>query len=241
MLLLDGLEKMYTAAKEYDVDVVNCTKNYNMSEDGIKLTPVNLRVNTTNEIIVEEDLEWRVKGQLRCIFGDTNWRRLIKTSFLLEKRLFFPEAVKRCEDVVWTYGLLFNAEKVLYLPNACYLYRLSEASLTRRNRTSLQVINSRMSTVIDGTQWLGKIIAGVHFFEQNPEYKYTILEHLINRMFWRCFNHTFKFSQFDIYESIKDEFGEKFGKNDVLVAELCSLINAQKKELHKLNEQLKTK
>ena len=67
------------------------------------------------------------------------------------------------------------------------------------------------------------------------------LKNLLNDMFKRLLVHSQekKWSAKAIYDAVKQGFSEKLGKHDVLVSELCSLIDAQLREIVKLEKQLK--
>ena len=230
MLLLNGLETMYSTAKQFDVDIVDSTRNYRMSNDGKNLTPVNLKATTpNNKPILESNLEWRVQGLLADRFSWAPWRRLLRREFLIDNELFFPENLRRCEDEVWTHGLLFYAKKIIHIPLALYLYRLSEGSITYSKRTPLQNINSRMDNIFHDLQWIENVMNRVPYFEEHPEYRYAILEHSTQRFFIKLFKSSLKVSSADMYTSMKREFGENFGEYAVLVPVLCTLINKYQK------------
>lgn len=236
LILTSGLEQMYRAAKFFDVEVVNTTRSYKMSNDGKELTPVNLRPTAPkNESILEKNLEWRVEGILADKFSWAPWRRLLQRNFLIENELFFPEKLRRCEDEIWTHGLLFCAKKIIHTPIAAYFYRLSEQSITRIKRTHLQNINSRIDNIIHDLQWIDKFMSKIPFFEENPHYRYAILEHSTQRFFLKLFDSSLKVSSTDIYKSIKQEFGKNFGEYDIVVPVFCTLINKYQKIIAKNN------
>ena len=98
-----------------------------------------------------------------------------------------------------------------------------------------------MITVIDGIKWIDDIMNRVDFFNQNPQYRYKILEDFTFNIFNRLFMYTQKqnCSTSDFCSAVKEGFGEKLGKYDVLVAELCALLDAQRRKVYVLNEKIK--
>ena len=178
LILTDGLERLYRIAKTFDVDFVNLTKSYEMSDDGKSLSPVHLRLTRLiNEPILENNLEWRVKALLKYHYTIwAPWRRLIRRKFLIENEIFFPENLIISEDRLWTYCLLFYAKKIIHVPMAITLYRLSETSITKSERTPLQRINLGINTVIQGIEWINNVMDKVPFFSENPQYRYAVLE-----------------------------------------------------------------
>ncbi len=249
LLLLNGLERMYTTAKQFDVDVVNSSKNYELSTDAQSMIPVNLTKTTPKNIpILEHNLEWRVQGLLADKFYWAPWRRLLRREFLIENDIFFPEEFKRCEDEIWTHGLLFCAKEIIHIPLGVYVYRMSDSSITRSRQTNLQNINIRINNIINGLQWIAHITEKVPFFKDNPQYHYAILEHSTQRFLNRLFKSSLKVSSSDMFMSIKREFGKDFGKYDVAVPVLCTMlstcqktIDRNKTRIAELEEQLKAK
>ncbi len=67
------------------------------------------------------------------------------------------------------------------------------------------------------------------FFQQNPQYRYAVLEKFTHTMFDYFLNDSFQLPPFAVYEAIKQEFGDKFGEQDVLVSALCTLVNTQQR------------
>lgn len=235
LILLNSLEKMYTTAEKFNAEIVNMRGFYMMREDAQELYPVQLKsvVSDEEEFLIDDDLAWRTEKMIDGNFYDTVSLRLFLRDFLIDKRIFFPENVKRCEDVVWKYGSLLLAKRIVHLPFVNYFYRMAPNSLTRQKRTPAEYINSRMTTIIDGIKYIDGIINRVDFLRQNPQYRYAIFDEFMNDMFKRLFvqSNKRKWSAVAIYEAVKQEFGEKLDRYDILVAELCSLIDAQQREL----------
>ena len=249
LILPSGLEEIYTVAKRFDVDVVNSTKSYRMSNDGKTLTPHNLRLTRPNdESILEYNLEWRFKGLLMDKFAWAPWRRLLRREFLIENNLFFPENIRRNEDEIWTMGLLFRAKRILHIPLPIVLYRLSDNSITRIKRTPVQNVISRIDNIIHHLKWLNDILGKIPFFIENPDHLYAILEYSTKKYLVRIFKECRKVSPTDMYLAIKQEFGKSFGEYDVTISVLCTMlsnyqkiIEQNKTRIAELEEQLKAK
>ena len=249
LILANGLERLYKVAKNFDVDFVNSTQNYKMNNDGKNKTLVNLKPTApTNAPILEYNLMWRLKGLLVNNFFWAPWRKLVRREFLITNKIFFPNNLKRCEDEIWTTGLLFNAKKIIHVPIAMYLYRLSSNSITRVKRTALQDINSRVDNIIHDMKWLDLFIKDIPFFKSNPQYHYAVLEYFTNRFFRKCSNSTMKVAPTDMYRAIWQEFGKNFGEYEHVIPILCTLIGRYRKiveenkiKISELEEQLKAK
>ena len=113
LILPAGLKKLYGLAKYFDVEFVNCTGFYNMSDDGKQRTLRRLkRPTATDESIFEMNLKWRVEGLLKDNFYWAPWRKLLRRDFLLRQKNFFPKGLKIGGDEIWTQGLFFFAKKI---------------------------------------------------------------------------------------------------------------------------------
>lgn len=246
LLLLTGLEKMYKMAEEFNADVIDLSRFYKMSGNAKEIKAVNYKkervfLDSNEEIIIDDDLAWRLKKPMTWRFFSVPWLRFFRREFLIKNKLFFPENVSRCEDVVWKYGFLFLAKRIIHASSVNYFYRMSSASLSRQKRTPAEYINSRMTTIIDGIKWIDDVMNQVDFFKENPQYRYVIFEEFMCNIFERLLRKTQKneWVALDIYDAVKKGFGEKLGKHNVAVAELCSLIDNQMKVISNLKEKLK--
>ena len=239
LILPDGLERMYKIAKYFDVEFVNCTGFYNMSDDGKQRTLRQLKKPTaTDESILEMNLNWRVEGLLKDNFYWTPWRKLLRRDFLIRNKIFFPEGLRVSGDEIWTQGLLFFAKKIVHVPLAVYLYRKSENSLLRIKRTPLQTMNIYVNSIIQGQRWLDKIMKRVPFFKSNPQYRYAILDHSAQRYFNQIYKNSLGISSPEVFNAIKEEYGQEFGKHDVMFSILCTLVNNQRKIIEEGNTRI---
>ena len=246
LLMLDGLERMHKTAEEFKADAIDLSRFYKMRDDAKEIKTINYKYERVffdglKEIFVDDDLAWRMKKPMTWRFFSVPWMRFFKRDFLIKNKLFFPENVTRCEDVVWKYGFLFLAKRIVHVSYITYFYRITNSSLSRQKRTHAEYINSRMTTIIDGIKWIDDVMNRVEFFQKNPHRRYEIFEEFMSNMFERLLLQTQKkkVEAVEIFEAVKEGFGEKLGKHDVLVAELCSLIDDQNKEISKLQERLK--
>jgi hypothetical protein len=70
----------------------------------------------------------------------------------------------------------------------------------------------------------------VKFFNENPQYRYDLLNFFIGLSFSNLSGNKFALPSFLVYEAIKQEFGENLGEYDVLIPALCTMIlNNQQK------------
>ena len=158
---------------------------------------------------------------------------------LTENEIFFSN-VKPGEDDIWTYGLVFYAKKFLRVPNATYIYRQSDNSIIRKERTPQQTINFWLNPLLLGLQTLDKLMARHEFFQANPQQRHAVLNHFIDVMFSCIFQSAATLSPFEVYETIRQEFGDRFGEWNALIPALCAALNKQQKinvmNVRKFNE-----
>ena len=60
------------------------------------------------------------------------WRRLVRREFLDHNQIYSPE-INMGEDIPYSFRILMCAQRMMVVPNRCYLYRLNPESLTGKN------------------------------------------------------------------------------------------------------------
>ena len=235
-----ALEELYTLAKDYDADVVYCEKPYvskGVGEAFINNMTISNRYQhppfVDKPTLESEDLSVRVKEILHKRYGDTCWNKFIRRNLMLENNLLFPH-VKRSEDTIWSYGIVFYAKKILRVPNVVYIYRLSEGSVLRRKKTAEQNMNFYLSPVFMGLKSLDDMLSKHEFFKSNPSARYAVLNKFGSLRLTQGVKYSKDFSGDTIYQFVKNEFGEKLGMYDVLVPMLFTALCNNKKAYEKV-------
>ena len=240
LLTLTGLEELYSLAKDFDADVVYCEKYYTANED---LSKVFIHSEQYGGSFVDkptlesEDLTERVQKILQDDFWVTPWSKFVKRRLLIDNRIFFPP-VKIAEDDIWTYELVFRAKKFLRVPNIVYIWRQTDKSLFHKTRTAQSEINFWSNPLIFGLKNFDDFMGETEFFRRNPQYRLAVLDHLAHG---RCFTQLSKvadISPLEFYETIRNGFEKNLGDYDVLVAYLCTLVNEQRKNLKRKDDQI---
>lgn len=231
MLTNNALEQLYSTMENSDVDLIFCTRNYIINESGSEIkemrTPID---NFSGRTVLYDDMTKRVEDMVQGKFWREPWRSFCWRDLLLENKIFFPH-IRSGEDVVWFYALFFYAKKILFMTEPIYFYRQSEDSVMRAKRSPVNYINYWLNPVIIGVKTLAKHFDKIEFFQKNPQHRYAVLEVFIRGYFYRIFASSCQMPPFDVYEAIKQEFGDRLGEQDVLIAALCSIINSQQKAL----------
>ncbi|MCR5833691.1 MAG: hypothetical protein K6G55_03475 [Selenomonadaceae bacterium] len=213
-------------AKKYDADVVDCDNNYRVQEDGTGLhEELPHKDYFVDKPTFESDnLVERVQKIIRGQYRVQPWTKIVRRSFVINHQIFFPHC-KISEDDVWTYGLVFHSKRYLLIPNMFYKQRLSFNSVSRIKKTPQQIVNFWISPILFGMKALDNFMSKIEFFKANPQYRYALLEIFLRQKFGACLQASFNLNPFEVYETIKQEYGKHFGDNDVLISALCSFVN----------------
>jgi glycosyltransferase involved in cell wall biosynthesis len=235
MLTNTALEEMYTLAKEYNADVVYCEKHYKKDDDGIKIRIFQQEPLVNKPVLETNDLNERVDSILNSRFVESTCFKFVQRKLLLDNEIFFPH-ICPSEDDIWTYGLVFHAKRLLRVPNAIYIRRISRNSIMRKDRNAEAEVNFWLNPALLGSKALDKLMSGIEFFQKNPQRRYAIINKFINGKLNLSFRNATPLFPSDIYSAIKEKFGEELGKYDVLISALCATLYSVKVPLPLNNE-----
>ena len=222
MLTRTALEELYALAKKYDADVVACERYYEAAPDG---TNIQLNAAQEDDLAAEPTLETQdLRERIQNITDDkyltTCWNKLVKRNLLTKNELPFPNG--NIGDDVWTYCLIFYAEKFLLVPNAFYIRRASKTSALEM--TPQQQINSELKLVLLALKSFDELMSRHEFFKANPDCRFALLKKIIDVRFNQIVSSSWRLEEDVIYSTIKEAFGEKFGEYDVLIPALCAAL-----------------
>ena len=223
----NALEEMYSLAKEYDADVVYQMQCYKLRADGLKfkIDSVKKFKKTGDEIVLDSKLSKRIRDITKRRYRFHPWRSFCKRSLMVDNGIFFPN-VKPQDDVIWHLGILIYAKKVLLIPKPLYFYRRNEKSILRSEKTPVQNVTFWLNPLILGIKSLDAIIGKNKFLRENPQYHYDIFKYFLQKMFNKLYGSSLELSELEIYNAIKETFGERLGKYDVLIPLLCTQLNS---------------
>ena len=218
--------ELYALAKEFKADVVYCEKSFDMDDDGSNVRTVNHQQGklVDNPTLQPDDLNQRVQYLLRQDIWGAPWSKLVRRNLLVENAIAFQN-VNPCEDYLWTLVLFFYAKKFLHVPNTVYLWRQTKKSLSRGKKTPQQLVSLWLNSAILGLKGLDNMLGGLNFFRDNPQHRYDVINHFLNKILAFGFQMGLPLPPFAYYETIRQDFGSRLGEQDVLVAALCTLVN----------------
>ena len=229
LLMPTALEEMYTLAKNYDAEVVYCEKHY---VSDISLKNIRLATSQQGNLIekptFESDfLSERLDKIMKYMFVVMPWTKFIRRDFLIEHEIIFPDIIR--DDDIWTWSLVFYAKKFLRVPNAVYIWRNVENSITRVEKTPAQEINFWLNPVICGVKILDKIMSRHEFFQKNPDSQYLMLGYFMEVSFTLLLEPSRELTPFEFYDAIREKFSDELGEQGALIPLMCSFINAQQR------------
>ena len=177
-----ALEELYALAKDYKADVVCCDHYYESDINGcnVKLTnDPHKKVFVDKPTFENLDLPDVLDKIMQDLFVVMPWNYLIERKLLIENKIIFPDIIR--DDTIWIWCLIFYSRKFLRVPNAVYIWRTAESSITRVEKTAEQEITFWLHAVIFGVTTLNEILSRIKFFQENPHFHYTLLKFFILR------------------------------------------------------------
>ena len=189
----DAIEKLYSAAKKFDADVVACEKYYSIpnqdfynAETLAKIQPYSYqRGGFVNEpTLITDNFALRVQDCFQHRFMWNIWSKLIRRDFVIENELRFTDNF--IQDMIFTCCLVFSAERFVRVPYVVNRYRVLEDSLSHRSDSLEIQIDRYLRALKTGFEYVDKFLDDRPFFRQRPDIKYFALNFLLCGCF-ECF------------------------------------------------------
>ena len=236
-----ALEELYTAAKNFNADVVYTGARYlYTSKDDKKIKFDREGRNFKRRGIAEEptlttsDPDKLLKSLLiRGGLFWTTWTKLVKRSFLLEQGISFYEIISG-GDFIWTIELFCCAERFLRIPNAVYFWRGdSITSVTRTNRPVEIQISTWDKVFFHIARAMADLASKREILRKNPAYCYFALKLHLEYCLRRTDSARSQFKPEEVYEILSREIEDKDGF-DMLIKFFFSYMEQQQKEIYRL-------
>ena len=120
------------------------------------------------------DIKERVK---RFVEWEYYWGMptyFLKRDFLIAHQIFFPPT-SSSEDFYFKFNCVCHAERILRIPNAFYIIRPRNNSVSRRQLTADEILRKWISVFRTGFNEIERITDGIKFFKDNPYYRYAVM------------------------------------------------------------------
>ena len=188
-----ALEELYTLAKDYDADVVECEKMYGISyEDWLNpenrknlkpsAWPAGEKIFITQPTLLTEDLAQRAVDFCKRWLTWSVCIQLIRRDFIAENNLRFVGLT--LEDLLFTMCEICSAKRYLVVPNVVFIHRGVPGSfLWRDNNDAEKFLRSRMISIGDGVRYLDEYLDGIEAFANRPDLKAMLFDMFTQDLF----------------------------------------------------------
>ena len=229
----DALEKLYTAAKNFNADVVGTEKFYNIpdkfwnnAEYRRQMKPYSYQKGgfVSQPTLISADLSERVKDCYNKRFLWNIWSKLIRRDFLIENEITITNEM--ANDMLLTCFLVYSVEKYVRIPDVINFYRVVDTSLTHTARDSFKQLKKYCSALRVGFEHLDKFLSGREFFKQNPAMKYLAFETYVREILSYLDKIYGKLPMYKFDEILREEFSK--GDNSALMTFIFGAMNVYK-------------
>ena len=188
-----ALEELYTHAKNFNADVVECEKMYGISyEDWLNpenrknlkpsAWPAGDKIFITKPTLLTEDLAQRAVDFCKRWLTWNVCIQLIRRDFIAENNLRFVGLT--IEDLLFTMCEICSAKRYLVVPNVVFIHRGRKGSfLWRDNNDVEKFLRSRMISIADGVRYLDEYLNGIEAFANRPDLKVMLFDMFTQDLF----------------------------------------------------------
>lgn len=182
MLVPDALEKMYTAAKKTDADIVD-TEFFYLYREGdtdasgrMNLTPMRCvgRDSVKEPLLLPYDLATRIEDYTRTHFFWSVWNKLYRRDFLMLNDLRYFD-IPTGQDMVFSFFCMCLAERYVRLPDITYVYRYRQDSVSRGGDAKSSFTRA-FELFSRGIREINSFMEGLDFFAAHPEYRWMAID-----------------------------------------------------------------
>ena len=227
-----ALEEMYNLSRDYNADVVYCERG--LEEQGSKSDD---SLPVVNEPILEtDDLGERVNKLIAENYSMSSAFLLVKRDLLIENKISFPPLLES-EDDIYSMEVFLCSKRFLRIPNVCFIKQNHKDTVDETDNISsdIQVMPDNLQKWIDiiacNLKDMDSFIQGMEFFKENPNQRYELLAHFLNRSISNVSEYFSEDSRFEVYNAFQEKFRKYLGDNDVLASCLCAYLVTEQKKL----------
>ena len=236
-----ALEQLYTAAENFNADVVQTTRFFYFDDDAQSPDKLPETFQVTEGLVDEvafltDNVGERMKILCDNItLGVTGWQKFVRRDLLVENKIVFPENMKCSHDIIWTIEWLFHAERYLVIPQPLYFHRLRTDSLSHSKRVGALGIEHWGNWFAVGAQHLCSFFAAEKFFHDEPQCAYMLLDWYV-KMHENFFVTAISgIDPPDAQRVLEKILSADFGEHCGLISHLCTSLNVAR-----LNQRLLT-
>ena len=229
LLTPTALEELYTLAKNFDADVVACERYYVARADLGEIFICDGRQDVVDKpTFASDDITERVHDLVNEKFFVMPWSKLVRRDLIVGNGIAFPPTTI-ADDDIWTCEILFSAGKILRVPNTVYIWRQTESSVMRRERSPQELLKFWLQPIVFGIKTLDDFMGKFEFFRRHIDYRCAVLEFFVHSKLAQIITAASKLTLPEVYAAIKNSFGTDLGGHDVLISWLLADLIAQQK------------
>ena len=245
VIMPTALEELYTLAKNFDADVVQCEKNYGAPTEiihdleQIKKTkpstyPAGDKIFITKPTLLSEDLAKRAADFAKKWLTWSIWLQLIRRDFVIENQLRFVGVA--LDDMLFTICEICSAKRYLVVPNLIYVHRSRDDSLLwQDNDKAEKFLLSRMKMLKEGIGYLDKYLDEREAFAGRPDLKYALFNILVQDILGHLTSVYSKIPAHELDELLRRELAD--GDNLALNSFIFSVLNVQFLQMFRSQQQ----
>ena len=219
-----ALEELYNLAENFQAEVVHCEKYFMVDDEDFTtdknflIADARLKADFVEEpAFMTKDLSERIENLIAGKFDWSSCTNFIRRDFLVKHDIKFPP-VKGCEDRIFVLKILCLSKKFLRVPNAVYIYRQREESLSNLKVSSFEeVLKANGNALFYELTATDKFFAENKIFEDEPQKKWTLFNFFVDWHIVRLANSGFILSIDEIFKNVR-RLIEKFDDKTTLAA-----------------------
>ena len=195
----------------------------------------NQRLPLVPEPIFEtKDIAQRIRAWVNRGYNWEPYTSFCGRDFILGNQIQFPK-MRSYGDMLFSFSVLCSAEKLLRVPNLVYVYRKRLGSVSYENYSDVAARFHKWIRVLnDGFNAFEEIMAGIPFFENNPDYRYAVLDFSLNDVLHSTYPLYVDNQPFAVNDFIKKEF---HSDDAALAAHLFNTVNIYRLQIMQLQQE----
>ena len=253
LLTKTALEELSTLAEEHKADIVHTNQFFKLwggkakSPDDPAFSDMNELTNPNNYVnlaygnrshpnkptLLSEDMSERIDKFIRNDYTREPYTGFYRRDFLITNQIKFPNVYVH-HDEHFAFHALCLAKNVLCVSNVYYIVRPRSGSIMREKNQWERTVHRDVRIRIDGFNAMIKIMDGIKFFAEHPDYRYAVLNWYIESKSW-VINHYKNNSPAKMNQYVEKEFHS----DDAFAAYLFNTMCVQRLQIAQLQDELK--
>lgn len=239
-----ALEELYTAAENFDADVVHCEKYYKVPDEFYNNVdyrknlkpyswPMGEKIFITQPTLLTDNLEKRVIDFGKKWLQWAAWMQLIRRDFIVDNNIKFVNTYS--QDLIFTMCELCCAKNYVVLPNVCYFWRQHEGSKVTEKLDVAKSIHKFVAVLNCGIKYLDDFLNERKIFAGRSDLKYVLFDTLATVVLGNLDQIYFQNPTYKLDEFLRKEFD---GNNSAAVAFNFNTMNVYRLQLANARNQL---